>query len=203
MFSLKMKQLFAASVSLLILGASSVVAGAPATGREQIPNPIVSYGTYGSAARVLGFAPLTLSRDSGYTPEGYSVIGGRSADLSFLRLGQPEAKVRIRTALKKEISKEELSGIYGAEWNKQRINETNMEIAQLGPQSYAARWETGNYVFAVQGQGMEPAAFSPTAWWKIQSIISRPSKRIRKKAGRKQFTVLYKKGLLHAQQLPF
>lgn len=159
MFSLKTKQLFAASVSLLILGASSVVAGAPATGREQIPNPIVSYGTYGSAARVLGFAPLTLSRDSGYTPEGYSVIGRRSADLSFLRLGQPEAKVRIRTALKKEISKEELSGIYGEEWHKQRINETNMEIAQLGPQSYAARWETGNYVFAVQGQGMEPAAF--------------------------------------------
>ena len=159
MFSLKTKQLFAASVSLLILGASSVVAGAPATGREQIPNPIVSYGTYGSAARVLGFAPLTLSRDSGYTPEGYSVIGRRSADLSFLRLGQPEAKVRIRTALKKEISKEELSGIYGAEWHKQRINETNMEIAQFGPQSYAARWETGNYVFAVQGQGMEPAAF--------------------------------------------
>ena len=159
MFSLKTKQLFAASVSLLILGASSVVAGAPATGREQIPNPIVSYGTYGSAARVLGFAPLTLSLDSGYAPDGYSVIGGRSADLSFFRLGQPEAKVRIRTALKKEINKEELSGIYGMEWHKQRINETNMEIAQLGPQSYAARWETGNYVFAVQGQGMESAAF--------------------------------------------
>ena len=159
MFSLKTKQLFVASVSLLILGASSVVAGAPATGREQIPNPIVSYGTYGSAARVLGFAPLTLSRDSGYAPDGYSVIGGRSADLSFLRLGKPEAKVRIRTALKKEINKEELSEIYGAEWHKQRINETNMEIAQLGPQFYAARWETGNYVFAVQGQGMEPAAF--------------------------------------------
>ena len=34
-----------------------------------------------------------------------------------------------------------------------------MEISHLGPQSYAARWETGNYVFAVQGQGMEPAAF--------------------------------------------
>ena len=159
MFILKSKQLFAASVFLLILGASSVVAAAPATGREQIPNPIVSYGTYGSAARVLGFCPLTLSRDSGYAPDGYSVIGGRSADLSFLRLGQPEAKVRIRTALKKEISKEELSGIYGIEWYKQRINETNMEISQLGPQSYAARWETGNYVFAVQGQGMEPAAF--------------------------------------------
>lgn len=159
MFSLKTKQFFAASVFLLILGASSVVAAAPVTGREQIPNPIVSYGTYGSAARVLGFAPLTLSRDSGYAPDGYSVIGGRSADLSFLRLGQPEAKVRIRTALKKEISKEELSGIYGMEWYKQRINETNMEISQLGPQSYAARWETGNYVFDVQGQGMDPAAF--------------------------------------------
>jgi hypothetical protein len=97
--------------------------------------------------------------DSGYTPEGYSVIGGRFADSSFLRLGQPEAKVRIRTALKKEINKEELSGIYGVKWHKQRINGTDTEISQLGPQSYAARWETGNYVFAVQGQGMEPAAF--------------------------------------------
>lgn len=159
MFALKTKQFFAASVSLLILGASSVVAAAPATDREQLPNPIVSYGTYGSAARVLGFAPLTLSLDSGYTPEGYSVIGGRFADSSFLRLGQPEAKVRIRTALKKKINKEELSGIYGVKWHKQRINGTDTEISQLGPQSYAARWETGNYVFAVQGQGMEPAAF--------------------------------------------
>ena len=57
MFILKLKQLFAASVSLLVLGASSVVAAAPATGREQIPNPYVSYATYQDAARVLGFCP--------------------------------------------------------------------------------------------------------------------------------------------------
>lgn len=159
MFSSAMKHILAAAALLLILRIAGPAFAAPVTGREQIPNPYVSYATYQDAVRILGFCPLTLSRDSGYAPDGYSVIGGRSADLSFLRLGQPEAKVRIRTALKKEISKEELSGIYGIEWNKQRINETNIETAQLGPQSYAARWETGNYVFAVQGQGMEPAAF--------------------------------------------
>ena len=105
MFSLKTKQLFAASVFLLILGASSVVAAAPVTGREQIPNPYVSYATYQDAARVLGFCPLTLSRDSGYVLDGAFVIGGHSADLSFVRLGQIDTTVRIRTALKKKISK--------------------------------------------------------------------------------------------------
>ena len=32
-------------------------------------------------------------------------------------------------------------------------------MARLGPRSFAACWETGNYVFAVQGKGMEEAAF--------------------------------------------
>lgn len=159
MFSLKTKQLFAASVFLLILGASSVVAAAPVTGREQIPNPYVSYATYQDAARVLGFCPLTLSRDSGYVLDGAFVIGGHSADLSFVRLGQIDTTVRIRTALKKKISKENLSGIYGIKWNKQPVNKTILNIAQLKPQSFAACWETGNYVFAVQGKGMEKAAF--------------------------------------------
>lgn len=73
---------------------------APAAGPDQVPNPYVSYATYQDAARVLGFCPLTLSRDSGYALDGISVISGRSSDLSFVRLGQPETKVRIRTALK-------------------------------------------------------------------------------------------------------
>lgn len=160
MYTSHLKHSLAIGAAVLVLGTAGLGAAAPADeGSVQIPNPIVSYGTYGSAARVLGFAPLTLSLDSGYAPDGFSVIGGRLADLSFLRLGQPETKVRIRTGLKKEINKEELSGIYGKEWHKQHINKTNAEIAQLGPQSYAARWETGNYVFAVQVEGMEPAAF--------------------------------------------
>lgn len=87
------------------------------------------------------------------------MIGGRASDLAFIRMGQPDSRVRIRTAFKKDNKNNNLSGIYGAEWKKQRVNETEVELAQIGPQSYAATWETGNYVFAVQGEGMEPAAF--------------------------------------------
>lgn len=116
MYTSQLKHSLAAGAAVLVLGTAGLGAAAPADeGSVQIPNPIVSYGTYGSAARVLGFAPLTLSLDSGYAPDGFSVIGGRFADLSFLRLGLPETKVRIRTGLKKEIKKEELSGIYGKE----------------------------------------------------------------------------------------
>ena len=159
MFSLVMKRILAAAASLLILGIAGPAFAAPAAGPEQVPNPYVSYATYQDAARVLGFCPLTLSRDSGYALDGVFVIGGHSADLSFVRLGQIEATVRIRTALKKEISKENLSEIYGIKWNKQPVNKTILNIAQLGPRSLAACWETGNYVFAVQGKGMEKAAF--------------------------------------------
>lgn len=132
MFSLVMKRILAAAASLLILGIAGPAFAAPAAG-PAIPNPYVSYATYQDAARVLAFCPLTLSRDSGYALDGVFVIGGHSADLSFVRLGQIEATVRIRTALKKEISKENLSGIYGIKWNKQPVNKTILNIAQLGP----------------------------------------------------------------------
>ena len=155
MFSLKTKQFLAASASLLILGIAGPVFAAP----DQVPNPYVSYATYQDAARVLGFCPLTLSRDSGYALDGISVISGRSSDLSFVRLGQPETKVRIRTALKNNMPKETLGGVYGVKWNKQPVNKTIVSMARLGPRSFAACWETGNYVFAVQGKGMEEAAF--------------------------------------------
>lgn len=159
LFSLKTKQFLAASASLLILGIAGPVFAAPAAGPDQVPNPYVSYATYQDAARVLGFCPLTLSRDSGYALDGISVISGRSSDLSFVRLGQPETKVRIRTALKNNMPKETLGGVYGVKWNKQPVNKTIVSMARLGPRSFAACWETGNYVFAVQGKGMEEAAF--------------------------------------------
>ena len=160
MYTSHLKHSLAVGAAVLVLGTAGLGAAAPADeGSVQIPNPIVSYGTYGSAARVLGFCPLTLSRDSGYALDGISVIGGRASDLAFVRMGQPDSRVRIRTALKKDNKNNNLSRIYGTEWKKQRVNETEVELAQISPQSYAATWETGNYVFAVLGEGMEPAAF--------------------------------------------
>lgn len=104
MYTSHLKHSLAVGAAVLVLGTAGLGAAAPADeGSVQIPNPIVSYGTYGSAARVLGFCPLTLSRDSGYALEGISVIGGRASDLAFVRMGQPDSRVRIRTALKKII----------------------------------------------------------------------------------------------------
>lgn len=57
------------------------------------------------------------------------------------------------------MPKETLSGVYGVKWNKQPVNKTIVSMARLGPRSFAACWETGNYVFAVQGKGLEEAAF--------------------------------------------
>lgn len=160
MYTSQLKHSLAAGAAVLVLGTAGLGAAAPADeGSVQIPNPIVSYGTYESAAKVLGFAPLTLSRDSGYAPDGFSVIGGQLADLSFVRLGQPDCQVRIRTALKKDDKNNNISRIYGAKWIKRPINETIVEIAQVAPHTFAASWESGKYLFSVQGTGMEEVAF--------------------------------------------
>lgn len=159
MQSLFMKKILLTASAFLVLGCTAGPAAGSAASSQKIPNPLVPYGTYRDAASVLGFTPLTLSRDSGYAFEGITVIGGQVADLSFVRLGQTDTRVRLRTALKKDNADNNLSGIYGAKWEMQRINETEVRMARLSPQSFAAAWESGKYAFSVQAAGLEEAAF--------------------------------------------
>lgn len=149
--------------SLAIASACLVLApaafAAPQARGAQIPNPMVAYDTYAEAARVLGYAPLYLTKDSGYACTNISVISKELADLEFTKLGQPDTVLRVRTSLKKVNKDNNLSGIYGAKWEKKIVNGEEVQIAKLGDQEYAAMWDQGRYSFSVQARGLDGAGF--------------------------------------------
>ncbi len=149
--------------SLAIASACLVLApaafAAPQVKGAQIPNPIVDYDNYADAAKVLGYAPLYLTKDSGYACTHISLISKEMADLGFAKLGQPDTTLRIRTALNKVNKDNNLSGIYGAKWEKKTVNGEEVQIAKLGDQEYAAQWNNGKYSFAVQAKGLDGAGF--------------------------------------------
>jgi hypothetical protein len=150
--------------SLAIASACLVLApaafAAPQAKGAQIPNPIVNYDSYADAAKVLGYAPLYLTKDSGYACTHISLISKEMADLGFARLGQPDTTLRIRTALNKVNKDNNLSGIYGAKWEKKTVNGEEVQIAKLGDKEYAAMWNQGKYSFSVQAKGLDGAGFA-------------------------------------------
>lgn len=151
------RSLAIASACLLLAPAAFA---APQAKGDQIPNPMVSYDTYAEAAKVLGYAPLYLTKDSGYACTYISVISKELADLEFTKLGQPDTVLRVRTALKKVNKNNNLSGIYGAKWEKKTVNGEEVQIAKLGDQEYAAQWNNGKYSFSVQARGLDGAGFA-------------------------------------------
>lgn len=150
-------------LSLAIASACLVLApaafAAPQAKGAQIPNPIVNYDSYADAAKVLGYAPLYLTKDSGYACTHISLISKEMADLGFARLGQPDTTLRIRTTLNKVNKNGNLSGIYGAKWEKKTVNGEEVQIAKLGDKEYAAQWNQGKYAFSVQAKGLDGAGF--------------------------------------------
>lgn len=152
-----LKRTLAVASACLVL-APAAFAATPAKG-VQIPNPIVAYDTYDAAAKAAGFTPLYLTKDSGYACTYISVISKELADLGFTKLGQPDTTLRVRTALKKNNKNNNLSGIYGAKWEKKTVNGKEVQIAKLGDNEYAAQWDQGKYSFAAQAKGLEGAAF--------------------------------------------
>lgn len=121
---------------------------------------MVDYDNYADAAKVLGYAPLYLTKDSGYACTHISLISKEMADLGFAKLGQPDTTLRIRTALNKVNKDNNLSGIYGAKWEKKTVNGEEVQIAKLGDQEYAAQWNNGKYSFSVQARGLDGAGFA-------------------------------------------
>ena len=152
-----LKRTLAVTAACLLLAPAAFAA--PEAQGVRIPNPIVTYDTYEGAARAVGFTPLYLTRDSGYACTYISVIDKDVADLGFTKLGQADTTVRVRTALKKNDKDNNLSGIYGYQWEKKTINGETVQIAKLGEQEYAAQWSNGKYSFAAQAKGLEGAAF--------------------------------------------
>lgn len=149
--------------SLAIASACLVLAlaafAAPQAKGAQIPNLMVNYDSYADAAKVLGYAPLYLTKDSGYACTYISLISKEMADLGFARLGQQDTTLRIRTTLNKVNKNGNLSGIYGAKWEKKTVNGEEVQIAKLGDKEYAAQCNQGKYAFSVQAKGLDGAGF--------------------------------------------
>lgn len=161
------KKWAACGAALLVLSGSGMALAEEAK-PIGMPNPIVTYASYQQAAKVLGFRPLTMTLDSGYTCDYISVIGKNTADLGFAKLGNTgtgyQPSVRVRTASKKAVTANDISGVYGAKWEKVRIHDVDVKIAQLkdpniGQGSFAAVWETDKYLFSAQAENMQAAEF--------------------------------------------
>ena len=63
-------------------------------------------------------------------------------------------KFRLRTARCTELTNDNISGIYGATWNKEKINGLSVAIAEISyekdmPIDYAAHWTYNNMLFSV------------------------------------------------------
>lgn len=158
------KNMTVCAAAVLALGTAGFAQAAP---EEKIgmPNPIVTYASYQQAAKAAGFRPLFMTLDSGYACDYISVIGKTTADLGFAKLGAADAptNLRVRTALKKAVTMDNISGIYGAKWETAEIDGVKVQIAELergtGKGNFAASWQTDKYLFSAQAENMEAAEF--------------------------------------------
>lgn len=156
------QSLLTAVAACIFTSAAFAAAPAPDAGTSWagMPNPIITYDTYDQARQVVGFAPLYLTRDSGYSCNYISVISKNLADLGFQKLGST-ATVRVRTLLraKDQGTHGNISGVYGAEWKKETIHGQTVYTARLNTNEYAAYWQNDTYLFSVQAEGITYADF--------------------------------------------
>lgn len=124
-----------------------------------MPNPIVKYQSYDDAVNAVGFMPLYLPKISGYSCNYISVIGNKMADLGFQKQGEVNSKLRVRTALQASFSSDDISGIYSVTWDHKNIDDTDISIAKINENSYAAHWKTGKYLFSVQAEEVSYSDF--------------------------------------------
>lgn len=120
---------------------------------EEIPNPFVPYDSYAAMVSALSFHPLYFPLSSGLELTDRYIIGGTTAELHYTsRYGQDEKRARfvVRTALvTDDMNAETLSGVYGAQWQTQQLGATQVQLAELGSDSFVAYWTRGGYAFSV------------------------------------------------------
>lgn len=133
-----------------------------ANAAAQIPNPIVEYNTVQDAAKAAGITPLYLPKIAGYHVDYISVIGKDTVDLGYVRDGETQAKLRVRTT---KTSITHLSGINGAKWQQQNIANTKVAVTELpavtstDPKGWAAEWQKDGYHFSVTAENISSAEF--------------------------------------------
>ena len=131
---------------------------------DGMPNPMVEYQSVAEAAQAAGYYPLSLSELTGYQAEHIYVIAGDLIDIRYARIRNDNAKLLVRTAPANLMQNDDISGIYGATWKKVTMRGVPVSIAEVKDENgmttnYAAHWAVGDYLFAVQAEGISYTAF--------------------------------------------
>ena len=131
---------------------------------DGMPNPMVEYSSVAEAAQAAGYYPLSLSELTGYQAEHIYVIAGDLIDIRYARIRNDSAKLLVRTAPVILMQDDDISGVYGATWKKVTLRGIPVSIAEVKAEDgkttdYAAHWTVGDYLFAVQSEGLSYAAF--------------------------------------------
>ena len=131
---------------------------------DGMPNPMVEYQSVAEAAQAAGYYPLSLSELTGYQAEHIYVIAGDLIDIRYARIRNDNAKLLMRTAPANLMQDDDISGIYGATWKKVTMRGVPVSIAEVKDENgmttnYAAHWAVGDYLFAVQFEGISYTAF--------------------------------------------
>ena len=92
------------------------------------------------------------------------VIAGDLIDIRYARIRNDNAKLLVRTAPANLMQDDDISGIYGATWKKVTMRGVPVSIAEVKDENgmttnYAAHWAVGDYLFAVQFEGISYTAF--------------------------------------------
>ena len=112
---------------------------------DGMPNPMVEYQSVAEAAHIY-------------------VIAGDLIDIRYARIRNDNAKLLVRTAPANLMQNDDISGIYGATWKKVTMRGVPVSIAEVKDENgmttnYAAHWTVGDYLFAVQSEGISYTAF--------------------------------------------
>ncbi|WP_276673032.1 hypothetical protein [Selenomonas artemidis] len=131
---------------------------------DGMPNPMVEYQSVAEAAQAAGYYPLSLSELTGYQAEHIYVIAGDLIDIRYARIRNDNAKLLVRTTPANLMQNDDISGIYGATWKKVTMRGVPVSIAEVKDENgmttnYAAHWAVGDYLFAVQSEGISYTAF--------------------------------------------
>lgn len=167
--SFKMLSGMLAAAALVALPMSTPAAEAKAPVQEQrmgMPNPMVEYPSVEEAAKTAGYIPLSLPKLSGYYAENIYVIAGDLVDIRYVRSDDSNVKLLVRSAPANLMQDDDISGVYGAKWKVRTIRDIPVSIARTDgtessdAQTYAAHWQVGDYLFAVQSEGLSYPAFT-------------------------------------------
>ncbi|MCI6158685.1 MAG: hypothetical protein MR669_03710 [Selenomonadaceae bacterium] len=184
-----MKKQWIIGAACVALAAAFVPSGASAAEKETIPNPMVSYDSVLGAEKAAGFRALYLPEISGYHLESVYVIDGKMIDLRYQQDGNLAGKLTLRTekldrsakgmakpaekkpqllTKGKQVSEPvpNTSGIHGAAWTKETINDVRVRIAKVtstdraaSKDGYVAAWKTGGKAFSAYYEGIDKPAF--------------------------------------------